>query len=269
MAGSKRVSVPDILGREVELTEVLGLVREAILEVYQGNFSVDYKADQSPVTLADRRAHTVLSQRLTALWPDIPVLSEESDPIDYAERREWKQFWLVDPLDGTKEFVRRNGEFTVNVALMEDNSPVLGIIDIPVTGDTYWGARGWGAFRVDAHGIRYPLETQIWNPGQPLTVAASRSHHTSADAWFRDQGHVVKDTLRAGSALKFCWIAESRAEAYVRIHPTMEWDVAAGQALVEATGGHVVQLDGSPLRYNKPDLHNPSFVALAQGLSVR
>jgi 3'(2'), 5'-bisphosphate nucleotidase len=232
----------------------------AILEVYAGGHDVEYKADESPITRADRAAHEILSVRLARITPTIPVLSEEAEDChDRAVRGAWRQLWLVDPLDGTKEFISRNGEFTVNVALVRDHSPVLGVVAAPALGLTYCAAEGAGAFRRRNGAEAEPIRVRA--AADPLVVVGSRSHRgDSLDALLAKLGpHELRPM---GSALKFCLVAEGSADFYPRLGPTSEWDTAAAQAVLELAGGAVTQLDGSPLRYNERDtLLNPHFVA--------
>ncbi|HWJ04988.1 MAG TPA: 3'(2'),5'-bisphosphate nucleotidase CysQ [Steroidobacteraceae bacterium] len=246
------------------LSEVRTLVADAgraILEVYGGAHEVEYKADDSPITRADRAAHEILASGLRRLTPDIPVLSEESAAEHAVEvRRHWRELWLVDPLDGTKEFIGRNGEFTVNVALIRDQVPVLGVVAAPVLGLVYGGAQGLGAFVAHAGGSDRPIRTRV-PAANPLVVVGSRSHRgDSLDGLLARLGpHELRPM---GSSLKFCLVAEGSADFYPRLGPTSEWDTAAAQAVVEAAGGRVVTLDGAPLRYNARDtLLNPHFLA--------
>lgn len=232
----------------------------AILEVYAGSHGVEYKADDSPITRADRAAHDILAERLAQLSPAIPLLSEESDAAHaHAVRGAWPQLWLVDPLDGTKEFIGRNGEFTVNVALVRDHRPVLGVVAAPVLGITYYAAEGLGAFR--AEGRHAPVPIAVRKAADPLVVVGSRSHRGDSldDVLARLGPHELRPM---GSALKFCLVAEGAADFYPRLGPTSEWDTAAAQAVLEIAGGAVTTLDGNPLRYNQRDtLLNPSFIA--------
>ncbi|RMG03861.1 MAG: 3'(2'),5'-bisphosphate nucleotidase [Nitrospirae bacterium] len=248
---------------------------EAILDVYEGEFDVEKKADDSPLTIADQRAHRLISNSLHYELPDIPILSEEGRDIPYSERSGWKRFFLVDPLDGTKEFIKRNGEFTVNIALIEGESPVLGVIYIPFKEVFYFSIPGEGAFRGDIDSVRDYLITdggvkifhRIGVSSErvgKLVIAGSRSHGNERQERFISEmkkryGDV--EFMPAGSSLKFCLIAEGRVDVYPRYGPTMEWDTAAGQAVVEAAGGRVLEMKSlTPLRYNKEDLHNPWFV---------
>lgn len=249
--------------------EVIAIAHEAaaeILRVYDTGFDVERKADDSPLTEADLAAHRCIVGRLERLTPEIPVLSEESaDTIPTLVRRTWRRLWVVDPLDGTREFVKRNGEFTVNIALVEEGDVVFGVIQAPVTGALWHGARGRGAFRRD--GDRdVMLRTHV--PAQaPLRVAASRSHRnprTEAlmERIASDLG-VDSDPIALGSSLKFCRLAEGGMDVYPRFGPTSEWDTAAGQAILEAAGGCVLDPRGRPLRYNQRDtLLNGDFIAV-------
>ncbi|MEO0997181.1 MAG: 3'(2'),5'-bisphosphate nucleotidase CysQ [Pseudomonadota bacterium] len=241
---------------------VIPLAREAgrvILSVYESPFAVEEKADRSPVTAADRRADALLSSGLAGLAPDYPVLSEEGGDVDWPLRRRWETYWLVDPLDGTREFVARNDQFTVNVALIHRHYPVLGVIHAPVGGATFVGRDG-GAVRIDADGERLPLPPTA-APDGPPRVLVSRSHRDDAvDRWLEDVG--PHTTIPMGSSLKFCALAAGDADVYPRFGPTSEWDTAAGQAIVEAAGGSVRQTGGERLRYNaKESLLNPAFIA--------
>jgi len=231
---------------------------QAIMEVYDGDHQVELKADQSPLTAADRASHAIIMQRLQQLW-DFPVLSEESREVPWETRRQWKTFWLVDPLDGTKEFIKRNGEFTVNIALIEQGRPVLGVVFAPELDRLFAGAAGRGSF-VEDKGLRRPIATRQ-PPAEGLTVVASRSHgDAEALAAFLDGRKVARQT-NAGSSLKLCLVAAGEADVYPRLGRTMEWDIAAGDAVLRAAGGCVHELDGSPLRYGKADFANPHFAA--------
>ena len=246
------------------LPAVIRLVTDAgaaILDVYASAHEVEYKTDRSPITRADRAAHDLLSAGLARLTPGIPVLSEEAaEQHDPGVRRPWREFWLVDPLDGTREFISRNGEFTVNVALVRDHRPVLGVVGAPVLGLTYYGAVGLGAFRA-RHGAT-PAPIHVRAAANPLVVVGSRSHR--GDSLDDVLGRLGPHDLRPmGSSLKFCLVAEGEADFYPRLGPTSEWDTAAAQAVLEAAGGAVTTIDGDPLRYNERDtLLNPDFLAV-------
>ena len=249
--------------------EVIAVAREAaseILRVYDTGFEVEHKADNSPLTAADLAAHRCIVDRLQTITPEIPVLSEESaDTIATHTRRTWSRLWVVDPLDGTREFVKRNGEFTVNIALVEGAEVMFGVIQAPVTGALWHGTRGRGAFRRDgdrdvAIHVRCPARA-------PLRVAASRSHRNlRTEALMaritRDMGSET-EAMALGSSLKFCRLAEGGMDVYPRFGPTNEWDTAAGQAILEAAGGCVLDRKGRPLQYNQRDtLLNGDFIAL-------
>lgn len=244
-----------------DLRPVLGEAREAILEIYHkaADFDVHMKADNSPVTSADMASHHVISQALKRLTPEWPVVSEEGRRRTGAP---WGFWWLLDPLDGTKEFLQRTGEFTVNLALCQGNSVIAGVVDVPVFGATYWGIVGQGAWR-DTAGMSLLLECQGRRWQDPLVVNISRSHATAEKEWLNRHGIVVKQIDRLGSALKFCRIAAGEADLYVRLAPTMAWDTAAGQAVVEAAGGTVRRLTGAPMDYGVKEMKNPPFVATA------
>ncbi|WP_240099847.1 3'(2'),5'-bisphosphate nucleotidase CysQ [Thermomonas flagellata] len=232
----------------------------AILAVYEGEFAVQHKDDRSPLTAADLAAHRCILDGLQALTPGIPVLSEESRTADIAARRGWRRLWLVDPLDGTREFVKRNGEFCINIALVEDGTAVFGLIQQPVTGLLWHGAPGQGAFR-RAGADDQPIRAR--RPAvPPLRIAASRSHRDARTQALLD-ALPGSEVVGCGSALKFCKIAEGAIDLYPRFGPTSEWDTAAGQAIVEAAGGAVLDARGRPLRYNQRDsLLNGDFIAV-------
>lgn len=234
----------------------------AIMDVYAGAFSVSRKDDCSPVTAADLAAHRVIVEGLRALTPQIPVLSEESaHEVADAERLGWPRLWLVDPLDGTREFVKRNGEFVVCIALVEAGVATWGLIQRPLDGGLWWGGAGYGAWTRQAGQTRALSVGQV--PADRLRVAASRSHgNARTDAMIARMGPV--EHVWMGSALKFCWLADGRLDVYARLGPTSEWDTAAGQAIVEGAGGALLDLSGRPFRYNvRPQLTNGAFVALA------
>jgi 3'(2'), 5'-bisphosphate nucleotidase len=246
------------------LEPVLAIAREAglrILDIYQSDFAVETKEDRTPLTAADRAAHAVIVRELGLLTPAVPVWSEESAAVPLEQRRDWPWFWLVDPLDGTREFIKRNGEFTVNIALVRGHAPVLGIVHVPVLDRDYFGGPGLGAWRRDgggdarAIGVRRPA-------AQPVRVAGSRSHAGGAMAGFlQDIG--PHELVSMGSSLKFCLVAEGAADIYPRLGPTSEWDTAAGQAVVEGAGGQVVDAGGAPLLYNtRAAVLNPDFLVL-------
>jgi 3'(2'), 5'-bisphosphate nucleotidase len=243
---------------------IIAIARDAaarILAVYDSEFAVEHKDDKSPLTAADLAAHHCIVAGLERLTPDIPILSEESaEDVPAIVRREWRRLWLVDPLDGTREFVKRNGEFTVNIALIDDGVSVLSVVQAPVTGDLWHGQLGRGAFRRDgdddvALHVRVPALA-------PLRVAASRSHRDPrTEALLQRMGDT--EPVPLGSSLKFCRLAEGGMDVYPRFGPTSEWDTAAGQCVLEAAGGMVIDPRGRPLRYNQRDtILNGDFLAL-------
>ncbi|MFM1682629.1 3'(2'),5'-bisphosphate nucleotidase CysQ [Aeromonas salmonicida] len=249
-----------------ELEPIARAAGDIIMAIYSQPFTVEYKGDESPLTAADKGAHEVIVQALAGLTPDIPVLSEESGPEVMGLRHGWSRYWLVDPLDGTKEFVSRNGEFTVNIALIEDGKPLWGLVYAPVLNRLWYGGNGIGAWRV-ADGKREAIQTLPHQEGAPWRVVGSRNHLSRETldylARFGDIERGEIELVSMGSSLKFCIIAEGGAELYPRLAPTCEWDTAAAQAVLEGAGGSVTRLDGSPLAYNKPDILNPWFVARA------
>jgi len=263
----------------------------AIIEIYHGDFDVQYKDDQSPLTLADRRSHAIIVQQLSDYSDKpLPILSEEGQDIPFEHRKQWEYFWLVDPLDGTKEFIKRNGEFTVNLALIHQNRPVLGVVYVPDRNLYYFAAEGFGAYRLDndegiawtanrmpehekatlldkvlKRSARLPLnDSQPAAPDSKLIVIGSRSHPSKELAEFVEtmrQQYKQVEFIAAGSSLKLCLVAEGRADIYPRFGPTMEWDTAAGQTIVEQAQGSVLDSEtGEPLRYNKENLLNPWFI---------
>ncbi|RLA37378.1 MAG: 3'(2'),5'-bisphosphate nucleotidase [Gammaproteobacteria bacterium] len=231
---------------------------EAIMAIYSTDFAVEHKDDDSPLTAADMAAHHVLVDGLATLTPGLPILSEESAKIPFEERRTWTRYWLIDPLDGTREFVKRNGEFTVNIALIDAGRPVLGLVYVPVTGVCYFAVTDQGAFRRHGDGPTEAIHCRPLSPG-PITIAGSRSHPSAPlEAFLARVG--PHEIMRIGSSLKSCLVAEGRADLYARLGPTSEWDTAAAQCIVEAAGGCVTDTRMRPLRYNtKESLLNPSF----------
>jgi len=251
------------------------LAGNAALAIYDQDFSVTEKSDHSPLTLADTRSHEIINQALEPTG--IPVLSEEGADIAYSERKDWHRLWIVDPLDGTKEFIKRNGEFTINIALVEDQVPVMGVIYVPVPSRLYYAIPGEGAWRADIarpgdiekSSLEALMQTAVsisvhTDPSRPYTIVGSRSHATPEVAQFVEEKKRIYgqvEFISAGSSLKFCQIAEGKADIYPRFGPTMEWDTAAGQAIARAAGARVYRQDtGAELLYNKENLKNPGFV---------
>ena len=258
MAGSVKVLLEDV----IRLAEAAGA---RINEIYRTAFAIERKSDASPVTAADREAEAIIAEGLAALSPGVPIVAEEA-AADGRCPALADRFWLVDPLDGTKEFINRIGDFTVNIALIEEGMPVLGVVHVPVSGESFAAAGPGTATRRKKGGDATPIGARA-PAGDGLVILTSRFHadHAKLDAfleeWLAMQGRKVKERKVAGSALKFCLIAAGEADLYPRLGPTMEWDTAAGNALVLAAGGSVDTLDGIPLRYGKPDFLNPGFVA--------
>lgn len=245
----------ELAARLVQVAEQAG---KAVLEVYASDFAARAKPDQSPVTDADERAEAIILKELARLTPEIPVIAEESVAAGRVPKIDGKPFWLVDPLDGTREFLNRNGEFTVNIALIEDGRPTVGVVHAPVPGLTYWtdGARAFrraGAEEGSAIRVRRPA-------ADGLVVLASRSHRDQrTDEYLATIK--VKELRSTGSSLKFCVVAEGAADHYPRLGRTMEWDTAAGHAVLAAAGGSVTTFDGKDLTYGKPGFENPDFIA--------
>jgi 3'(2'), 5'-bisphosphate nucleotidase len=256
--------------RSALLEPVLEIAAEAgraILQIYDSDFAVELKEDRSPLTQADRAAHRIIVEGLNRLAVRLPVLSEESAVSDIEDRRRWERYWLVDPLDGTKEFVKRNGEFTVNIALIEGHKPVLGVVTAPVLGTAYAGSVGSGAFKLTA-GARAGIEVRR-PAAEPLRVVGSRSHASpELHAFLETLGpHELKSM---GSSLKICLVAEGEADLYPRLGPTSEWDTAAAQAVLISAGGSMIDLEGLPLTYNaRETLLNPYFLALGDDIRDR
>jgi 3'(2'), 5'-bisphosphate nucleotidase len=247
------------------MQEVVAIARRAgaaIMEVYlSGETGETSKADDSPLTLADLAAHRIIIEGLTGLTPDIPILSEEAADIAYPVRSQWTRYWLVDPLDGTREFIKRNGEFTVNIALIEHGKPVMGVVYAPVPDVYYYGAPGTGAFVRRGSAAAQSVTVKPLATGETIRVVASRSHRDArTEALLEQLGDY--QCISMGSSLKLCLVAEGTAHFYPRLGPTMEWDTAAAHAVVNAAGGIVCNMAGEELHYNKVDLHNPEFLVL-------
>jgi len=250
-----------------KLKEITHLAGQEVLDVYGGDFAVDEKEDQSPLTEADRRANAVILEELQQAFPGVPFVSEETRAMPYEERKNWEYLWLIDPLDGTKEFVKRNGEFTVNIALVRNGVPVAGVVYQPTEQRMYYAMEGCGAFRQDEKGEPSRLSS---GPSyrdrtvDPVKVVASRSHLSEAVTDFvkalEEEGRAV-EFMSSGSSLKLCLVAEGAAHVYPRLAPTMEWDTAAAHAVVIEAGKQVLEFEtGKALGYNKEDLLNPWFV---------
>lgn len=270
------MNYPELLQQAIVAAVLAG---NEILEVYDTNFNVEYKEDNSPLTLADKKASAKIVHELQRF--DIPVLSEEGEEISYETRKDWKTLWIVDPLDGTKEFVKRNGEFTVNIALVEDHLPTIGVIYSPVFKDLYFAAKGIGAFKIDRHDFIDMVENiartsldELYVAAKKLPIASSRKNyvvvasrsHMSTETYQHIEAlklqHEQVDIVTSGSSIKMCLVAEGVADEYPRFGPTMEWDTAAGQALLQESGASLIDFETSePMRYNRLDLLNTWFIA--------
>lgn len=244
---------------KIDMDELVSIAREAgeaIMEIYQKDFNVEYKDDKSPLTEADKKSNEILCKKLASSYPEIPILSEENKTIPYEERKSWEYFWLLDPIDGTKEFIKKNGEFTVNIALIHKDEPVAGIVYVPAKNDLYYGKKGDGAFK---NGEKLPLNESRNN----YCIVASKSHLSEETKVFiaKLETDREKEIISIGSSLKLCLVAEGAADIYPRLGPTMEWDTAAAHAVVLESGKKVYDFNtGEILRYNKQNLLNPWFV---------
>jgi len=248
---------------KIDLEVIVAIAQDAgnaIMEIYNRDFQVDYKDDKSPLTEADTKSNEIICQALETAYPEIPLLSEENKAVDYDTRKDWEYFWLIDPIDGTKEFIKKNGEFTVNIALIHNDTPVLGVVYAPALCDMYKAKKGGGAFK---NGQRLPLEVNE-TPEKSLRVVASKSHLSEETQAFIDdvaKGTESIEQVSKGSSLKLVMVAEGSADIYPRLAPTMEWDTGAADAIVRESGKMTYQHDSDrPIVYNKKDLLNPWFV---------
>ena len=251
----------DSLNLEALCKESVNIAREAgnkILEIYENGFDIQEKDDKSPLTDADLAAHNVIVERLAELTPDIPVLSEESAKLPFETRQQWDTYWLVDPLDGTREFIKRNGEFTVNIALISNHKSIIGVVHVPVLNIDYFAWDNGGCFKAENNQSAEPINVKKLD-GNKLVIAGSRSHGSEQmQAYMKNIGDA--DLLSMGSSLKFCLVAEGKADLYPRLGLTSEWDTAAAHCVVEQAGGFITKTDMSPLLYNTKDsLLNPFF----------
>ncbi len=253
------------------ISQVVAIAKQAgaaIMEIYAApDAAVSSKADQSPLTAADLASHRIICESLAQLTPNLPILSEESAEIPAAQRMTWKKYWLVDPLDGTKEFIKRNGEFTVNIALIENGEPILGVVYAPVLDVCYCAARGAGAYMQRGAGTAQSIKVKAHAAGESINVVASRSHSDArTEALLKQLGDCA--TIGMGSSLKLCLVAEGMAHFYPRLGPTMEWDTAAAHAVVNEAGGTVCNAAGDELTYNKVDMHNSEFFVYAKSDTI-
>jgi len=242
-----------------QLIEISKEAGKAILEVYNTNFDYKIKEDSSPLTKADTLSNHIIFERLKALTPDIPILSEESSNIPYHERSKWSQYWLIDPLDGTKEFIKKNGEFTVNIALISENKPIFGVIHAPALNQTFWGSSNGGSFHMEGDNKAKKITVSSYDASS-IRIVSSRSHQS------KKLNLLLKrienyELIHRGSSLKFCLIAKGEADLYPRLGPTSEWDTAAGEAIVRYAGGYISAINGNKILYNKKDTFiNPEFL---------
>lgn len=255
----------NLLSMIPNILEVASNASKAILDVYRSSdFQVKIKSDSSPVTRADLAANKIVVNALKKLTPLIPVLSEEGVHSIYSERKKWDTFWLVDPLDGTKEFIKRTGEFTVNIALVKNHQPVLGVVAVPVKDEYYWGVKNHKAFWKEKNETEFREITTQCNKNKPVRITVSRHHgdQTKLKEFLNSLGNY--EIITCGSTLKICLIARGEADIYPRFGPTSEWDTAAGQCILEAAGGSITDLSGAKLQYNfKESLKNPKFIAFS------
>jgi 3'(2'), 5'-bisphosphate nucleotidase len=252
----KKILNEQLISSTVEIAKLAG---EGITEIYNSDFDYQLKKDLSPITAADNLSHNIITERLKILTPEIPILSEESCDISYKIRANWTKYWLVDPLDGTKEFIKRNGEFTVNIALIENNTPIFGVIHLPVTSETYWGSQVNGSFYSSGNNDVKEIRVSE-NHQNPIRLVASRSHPSEMLNSLLKK-IVDYEIIEVGSSIKFCHIASGQADCYPRFGPTSEWDTAAGEAIVSSAGGHVVAASGNSMKYNvKEEYLNPNFI---------
>ncbi len=246
---------------KIDLEKIVDIAKEAgdvIMKIYSRDFKIEYKDDKSPLTEADIKSNDIICDALTLLYPDIPILSEENATVDYQIRKNWNYYWCIDPIDGTKEFIKRNGEFTVNIALMHIDKPVLGVVYAPAIDVMYKAKDGVGAFK---NNIKLPIKINN-NPKDKMVVVCSKSHLSKETQDFIDNidtKEIIQKSI--GSSLKLCMVAEGEADIYPRVTPTMEWDTAAAHAIVLNSKKDVVRFDDKKsLVYNKENLLNPSFI---------
>ena len=248
---------------KIDLKDIVNIAKEAgdaIMEIYEKDFTIEYKDDKSPLTEADLKSNEIICSALKNLYPHIPIISEENKGVPYLERKKWDYYWLIDPIDGTKEFIKKSGEFTVNIALIYKDRPVLGVVYAPVLDDMYFSKKDTGAYKNDE---RLPIKQNL-EPERELNVVVSISHRSEETQAFIDElafGTEKLNLVSKGSSLKLCMVAEGTADVYPRLAPTMEWDTGAAHAIVIESGKQVVQYEnGKPLVYNKENLLNPWFV---------
>jgi len=252
---------------KMNIEKILTIAKQAgkaTLEIYNREFSVEEKEDRSPVTEADKKSNEIIIAALTNLYPEIPFISEETRQTPYSERKNWKYYWLIDPLDGTKEFIKKNGEFTINIALIENQIPILGVIYVPVKDIFYYAERGKGSYKIEKGASPQQIKASRQISKDKLTVVGSRSHGSETlNAFIEERKYEYNEVelISSGSSLKFCLVAEGKADIYPRTGPTHEWDTAAGHAIVLESGKSVYEFEtGEPLLYNKENLLNSWFI---------
>ena len=246
------------------LIKISRMAGDAILNVYNSSdtINIDYKSDQSPLTLADKNSHKVIQKALSELTPDIPILSEEGKQADFEVRKKWDILWVVDPLDGTKEFIKQNGEFTVNIALVEKGVPTIGVVYAPALNILWYGSKLTGAIRIDQNNITKNIHVNKKDGNDSLNVVVSRSHLNPLIKKFVEQFKNI-NLISIGSSIKMCYVADGTADLYPRLGPTMEWDTAAAHAVIKFAGGDLLDFNSNqPLIYNKESLLNPKFLAI-------
>jgi len=255
MHSSQDLDLDQLCQKVVHIARLAG---EKILEVYNSEYTIEHKEDNTPLTTADLAADKIICDALKELTPDIPILSEESTHIPFEIRKKWLRYWLIDPLDGTREFIKRNGEFTVNIALIENHQSILGVINVPVSGTDYYAWRGGHAYKKAPSAEQKIINVRTANRNN-LTIAGSRSHVSDKLRTYLDKLGDIQ-LLSVGSSLKSCMVAEGTVDLYPRLGLTSEWDTAAAHCIVEEAGGYITQTDGSALLYNTKDcLLNPEF----------
>ncbi|MGY0216693.1 3'(2'),5'-bisphosphate nucleotidase CysQ [Endozoicomonadaceae bacterium StTr2] len=248
--------------RHEDLIRIARQAGDAIMAVYKTAVDIKTKSDNSPVTEADLKSHQIIRQELEKLTPDIPQLSEEADNIRWEERQGWDCYWLIDPLDGTREFIKMNDEFSVNIALVVNHESVQSVIYMPATGETFWARKGEGAWLSSPESEQQPLQVAKVESAGTWRLACSRSHNKNPERLVRLLGDMSYDFVPVGASLKYCRIAAGQIDCHVRLGSISEWDTAAAQCILEQAGGHMTCLSGQPLRYNtKASLLNPEFVA--------
>ena len=258
-----------------DIIDIASKAGEAIMEIYKKDFSVAYKNDNSPLTEADKKSNDIICSRLKEIYPEIPIISEENKEIPYETRKNWEYYWLIDPLDGTKEFIKKNGEFTVNIALIKKSRPIMGVIYAPALNLSYYAEEGKGAFKINDNGQKHKLPLYDKKPDNVIRVVSSKSHSNAETEIFinnlRKQYKNV-ELLSKGSSLKICLVAEGTADIYPRLGPTMEWDIAAGDIIASEAGKKLYKYEGGTIEdrftYNKKDLVNSWFVVKDKDLTI-